>query len=68
MNVIIKNYTYMYRGGRNIVMASICDETGKVLRNDQLSNLLFICQKEGHTVVNAQEVLNEIVLKHGFTA
>lgn len=68
MNVILKNFTFIFMHNRNVVHASACDEAGNILKNDQLSNLLHQFKKEGHVVVNAQDVLNELVLVRGFTA
>ena len=69
MQLRLKGFSYFYIHGRNVLACTAVDDaTGQCVITDQLSAILAKCEREGHEVSNAQEVLNTIVMKMGFGA
>jgi len=68
MNVTLKNYSLIYTYGRNVMTATMHDVDGNLIASDMLANLLVMVKKEGHVITNAQEVLDEVVMKFGYGA
>lgn len=69
MEVYITHFNFQYLYGRNVLNASIYDNKDKtLLKSGRLSDLLHEAKIQGYVVVNAQEVLHEVVVVRGFSA
>jgi len=65
MKVTISNYSSLFLHGRNVIRATLYDSDGKPIAMDVLPNLLVQIKQQKHTLVNAVEVLEEVVMKFG---
>lgn len=68
MKVQIKYVKFVYMFGRQIAMGQMHDMEGKVLLDGSVAQMLTMIRAEGYELVNAQEVLEILVIKGGFAA
>jgi uncharacterized membrane protein affecting hemolysin expression len=69
MNVYMKHINFQFVHNRNVLNASLYTVDGDTLvKGGRIAELLQECKSKGYTLVNAQEMLFEIVNVRGFTA
>jgi hypothetical protein len=69
MNVYMKHINFQFVHNRNVLNASLYTVDGVTLvKGGRVAELLQECKTKGYTLVNAQEMLFEIVNVRGFTA
>lgn len=69
MTASIKFLRFQYSFGRHIAYAQLVDDnTGRVIVDSTLANILLTAQKEGVTVSNAQDMLVTLICQHGLAS
>jgi len=69
MNVYLKHFNFQYVHNRNVLNASLFNESDDTLiKGGRLAELLQECKTKGHNITNAQDVLYEVVNIRGYSA
>jgi hypothetical protein len=69
MNVTISNISTVQQRGRAVATAVLRNEAGEVVSPiNRLADQLLLAQRDGITIINAEETLRTLVLTMGFAA